>query len=69
MDQSKLVLIVKYSLSLNKLKQELSLLQLFQFKKETSKMNNDEMIQLAEWEKKKFLNSWSLKEIEEEFEK
>ena len=69
MDQSKLVLIVKYSLSLNKLKQELSLLQLFQFKKETSKMNNDEMIQLAEWEKNKFLNSWSLKEIEEEFEK
>ena len=69
MDQSKLVLIVKYSLSLNKLKQELSLLQLFQFKKETSKMNNDEMIQLAEWEKNKFLNSWSLKEIEKEFEK
>ena len=69
MDQAKLVLIVKYSLSLNKLKQELSLLQLFQFKKETSKMNNDEMIQLAEWEKNKFLNSWSLKEIEEEFEK
>ena len=51
------------------MKKELSLLRWFQFKKETSKMNNDEMFQLVEREKNKFLNSWNLKELVEEFEK